>query len=80
LTGTVTGFVLGQTIDTATTGTLVFTTTATSASPLGSYSITGSGLTADFGNYVFKQAGSNAQAYVVTKLIRHIGVPVPPPQ
>jgi MBG domain-containing protein len=62
LTGTVTGFVNGQNLASATTGTLQFTTPATDLSPPGTYPINGSGLTADFGNYVFVQAASNATA------------------
>jgi type IV secretory pathway protease TraF len=66
LTGTVTGFLLGQTQATATTGTLVFTTTATQSSNVGSYPITGSGLTADNGNYTFVQAAGNSTAFTIT--------------
>ncbi len=65
LTGTVTGFVDGQNQGDATTGTLAFTTTATSSSPAGSYAIIGSGLTADNGNYVFVQAPGNALALTI---------------
>jgi hypothetical protein len=65
LTGKVTGFVLGQTQATATTGTLAFTTTATASSNAGSYAITGSGLTANHGNYVFAQAAANATALTI---------------
>jgi hypothetical protein len=60
--GTVTGFVRGDTQTSATTGALTFTTTATSSSPPGSYAIDGSGLTANFGNYIFVQAAGNAGA------------------
>ena len=55
-TGTVTGFVGTDTQANATTGTLVFTTLANTASNVGSYLITGSGLTANNGNYLFTQA------------------------
>ena len=65
LTGTVTGFVNGQTLADATTGTLSFTTTANAASNVGTYEIDGSGLTADNGNYVFVQAAGNASALTV---------------
>ncbi len=61
-TGSVTGFVNSQTETTATTGTLSFTTLATPLSPLGTYAINGSGLTANNGNYVFAQATGNATA------------------
>ena len=65
LTGTVTGFVNGQTLADATTGTLTFTTPANAASNVGTYAIDGSGLTADNGNYVFVQAAGNASALTV---------------
>jgi filamentous hemagglutinin family protein len=67
LSGNVTGFVNGQTIASATTGTLNFTTTATPSSNVGSYSITGGALTANHGNYVFTQASSNATALTITQ-------------
>jgi uncharacterized caspase-like protein len=60
LTGSVTGFVAGQTLASATTGSLLFTTPATPASPPGNYPVFGSGLLA--GNYVFEQAPQNATA------------------
>ena len=63
--GTVTGFVDGQNQDSATTGTLTFTTTASTTSPVGNYPIDGSGLTADNGDYTFVQAASNATALTV---------------
>jgi filamentous hemagglutinin family protein len=66
LTGTVTGFVLGQTQATATTGTLAFTTSATQSSNVGTYGITGSGLTADNGNYTFVQAAANNSGFSIT--------------
>ena len=52
----------GDTLATAATGTLSFTSPATAASNVGSYAITGSGLTANNGNYVFVQAAGNATA------------------
>src|SRR5262249_42861733 len=64
--GTVTGFVLGQTQATATTGTMTFTTPALQSSNVGSYAINGSGLTANNGNYVFAQAAGNAAALSIT--------------
>jgi hypothetical protein len=66
LTGTVTGFANGDTIASATTGTLSFTTPATVTSNIGSYAITGSGLTANNGNYTFVQAAANATAFTIT--------------
>ncbi|MGE4061455.1 MAG: MBG domain-containing protein, partial [Sphingomonadales bacterium] len=61
--GTVTGFVNGENQETATSGTLVFTSTATAASNVGSYAIDGSGLSAD--NYIFVQAETNATALTI---------------
>ena len=60
LTGTVTGFVGGDTQPSATQGGLRFTTTAGVASPPGDYAVSGTGLSA--GNYVFVQAAGNARA------------------
>jgi filamentous hemagglutinin family protein len=62
--GSVTGFVYGDDIASATTGTLTFSTTATPASPAGAYPMQGSGLTAV--NYVFVQAPRNATALVLS--------------
>jgi len=64
--GTVTGFVNAQTIANATTGTLAFSTPATVASNVGNYDVTGYGLTANNGNYVFVQATGNTTALSVT--------------
>jgi filamentous hemagglutinin family protein len=61
--GTVTGFLNTDTLVSATGGTLSFTSTATAASPVGSYTITGSGLSAT--NYVFVQAAGNASALTI---------------
>ncbi|RRN78164.1 gliding motility-associated C-terminal domain-containing protein [Pseudoxanthomonas sp. SGD-10] len=63
-TGTITGFVSGDDQANATAGTLTFTTSANNTSSIGSYDITGSGLTAQ--NYVFEQAASNATALTIT--------------
>ena len=63
--GTVTGFVNSDTLSNATTGTLVFSTTATANSNVNSYAITGSGLTANNGNYVFVQAAGNSTALTI---------------
>ncbi len=62
--GTVTGFLNGDTQASATTGTLVLTSSATSTSPTGSYAINGSGLNA--ANYTFLQAAGNAAALTIT--------------
>jgi hypothetical protein len=69
LTGTVTGFVNGQTLANATTGTVSFTTGATATSNVGSYAINGSGVTANDGNYTFAQAAGNAAALTVNPAI-----------
>ena len=60
LGGTVTGFVNGETLASATGGQLGFTTPATSGSLAGSYPVDGSGVTAR--NYVLGQAPANARA------------------
>ncbi|SDE51502.1 gliding motility-associated C-terminal domain-containing protein [Mucilaginibacter pineti] len=62
-TGTVTGFINGDTQASATTGTLSFTSTATDSSPQGNYPINGSGLNA--ANYSFIQAAANSSALTV---------------
>jgi hypothetical protein len=67
LTGSVTGFVSSDTLANATTGSLVWTTPATSSSPAGLYAITGSGLTAS--NYTFVQAAGNATALTIKNSI-----------
>ena len=66
LTGAVTGFVGGQTLQTATSGSATFGTLATASSNVGTYAINGSGLTANSGNYVFAQAPANVAALTVT--------------
>ena len=68
LTGMVTGFVNGDTLQSATSGTLTFTTIATSASPPGVYAINGSGLSANHGNYVFVQDVGNATALTINNI------------
>jgi hypothetical protein len=62
-TGSVTGFLMGENIATATSGTLVFTSTATNGSDVGRYPINGSGLFAV--NYVFVQASENLTALTI---------------
>ena len=66
LVGSITGFVNNETLTTATSGTAVFSTTATAASNVGHYLIDGAGLVANNANYVFVQAGSNATALTLT--------------
>ena len=63
LDGQVTGFLLGDTLASATTGTLAFASNATQGSGVGSYAINGSGLSAQ--DYVFVQAAGNAQALTI---------------
>ncbi|MHB1528909.1 MAG: two-partner secretion domain-containing protein [Acidiferrobacteraceae bacterium] len=63
--GSITGFVGSDTQASATTGTLSFTTSATATSHVGSYAVDGSGLTADFANYVFQQASANTAALTI---------------
>jgi hypothetical protein len=67
-TGNVTGFVAGETLATATTGALVFSTPATTSSSEGQYPIDGGGLSANNGNYLFVQAPSNATALTILAL------------
>ncbi len=77
LSGRVTGFVNGDAQTSATSGTLVFTTTADPASAVGSYAVNGSGLSAV--NYVFAQAASNASALTVTPATDTTPPPNTPP-
>src|SRR5215212_6835209 len=65
-TGAITGFVNGDTIASATTGTLAFISPATNSSIVGSYAINGSGLTAKYGNYTFVQHANNSTALTIT--------------
>jgi hypothetical protein len=67
LTGTVSGFVTGDTLANSTSGTLAWTTNATASSPTGDYAIDGSGLTAQ--NYVFVQDPNNINALGVVSPI-----------
>ena len=66
--GSVSGFVGTDNQANATTGTLTFTTAATSSSGVGGYAISGSGLTANNGNYTFVQASGNATALTINAL------------
>ncbi|HMV53192.1 MAG TPA: filamentous hemagglutinin N-terminal domain-containing protein, partial [Rhodocyclaceae bacterium] len=61
--GAVSGFVLGETLATATGGALAFTSPTDATTAPGSHPINGSGLTA--GNYTFVQAPSNATALTI---------------
>ncbi len=73
LSGTVNGFMSGDTLANSTTGILAWTTSANTTSPPGQYAIDGSGLTPS-PNYVFAQAARNAIALTMILL------PVNPPQ
>lgn len=64
LDGTVSGFRNSDTLASATSGMLSWSTSATTASNVGSYAINGSGLSAQ--NYVFVQAASNQTALTIT--------------
>jgi hypothetical protein len=64
-TGTVAGFKAGDTLASATTGTLAFSTTAPNSNSAGAFPIDGSGLSARFGNYVFVQGPANPTALVI---------------
>ena len=66
LSGSVTGFVDGQTLASATTGSEIYSTPATLTSNVGTYAITGSGLSADNGNYIFAFAAGDASAFSIT--------------
>ncbi len=63
LTGEVIGFLRGETQADATTGSLTFGSPAVPTSPVGSYEITGGGLSA--ANYSFSQAPENSTALQV---------------
>ena len=78
--GTITGYVNSQNQSTATTGTLLFSTNATSASGAGSYPINGSGLAANNGNYIFVQAPANATALTITPAPAPTPTPTPTPK
>jgi hypothetical protein len=72
LSGTLAGFVLGDTAENSTTGQLVWVTDAPTHPNPGTYSIDGSGLTA--ANYVIAQAPANADALSITAL-PGLGIP-----
>ncbi|MDR3492316.1 MAG: YDG domain-containing protein, partial [Gammaproteobacteria bacterium] len=72
LTGSISGFVLGENLGSATTGSATFTTLANNTSNVGSYAINGSGLTANNGNYIFVQAAPNATALTITQRILNL--------
>ncbi|WP_129649388.1 MBG domain-containing protein [Peristeroidobacter agariperforans] len=65
--GSVIGFVNGDTLASATTGTLTFDSFATAGSDAGVDSIHGSGLSANNGNYIFEQAVTNFSALTIDR-------------
>jgi hypothetical protein len=76
LSGSVTGFVGGETLAAATSGALDFTSPATQSSLEGQYAINGGGLIANNGNYVFVQAPGNATALTVTPPVHFDWIPL----
>ncbi|WP_416908651.1 MAG: YDG domain-containing protein [Polymorphobacter sp.] len=67
-TGSLTGFISGDSLATQTVGTIRFESPATTGSPAGLYPILGTGLTAK--NYVFEQASANSEALTLTSNAR----------
>jgi len=76
LSGSLSGFVAGETPANATVGTLAWTTPADAGSRAGQYAIDGGGLTAD--NYLFVEAPGNATALTLQPAAAP-PVPIPPP-
>ncbi len=77
--GSVTGFVNGETLAGVTTGTVQWNTPAASNSPAGSYSINGSGLSANNSNYLFIQNASNNSALTIQTPNNPPVLPAPAP-
>ncbi|MGC8542191.1 MAG: beta strand repeat-containing protein, partial [Phycisphaerae bacterium] len=69
VTGSITGFLGSDTESSVTSGTLSFSSTATSTSNVGHYAIDGTGLTINNGNYTIVQAASNSSAYTINPAI-----------
>ncbi|MBC7404505.1 MAG: hypothetical protein H7252_02310, partial [Cytophaga sp.] len=61
----VTGFVAGDTQASATSGSESFSSATLAKTNVGSYGVTGSGLSANNGNYIFLQAPGNAKALTI---------------
>jgi len=74
--GSLSGFVTGETQANDTTGTLAWTTPANAGSRAGQYAIDGSGMTAS--NYVFIEAPGNAAALTLAPAAAPPSVPVAP--
>jgi|GEM_PF-4836961 len=72
--GSITGLRNGDALSTAVTGTLAFTTNATLTSNVGTYGLTGSGLSLVGANYVLAQAAGNAAALSVTRAALTVNV------
>jgi hypothetical protein len=66
LSGTISGFVSGDTLANATTGTLAWLTDAPANPAVGAYAVDGTGFTAP--NYILVQAATNVDALKVTAL------------
>ena len=71
--GNVTGLVGGDTLVSVTSGSPVFTSSATAASNVGTYPVMGSGLTLNNANYTLAQAPGNATAFAVNPITISIG-------
>jgi hypothetical protein len=71
-TGTITGLVGGDALAAATTGSLLFTSSATHTTLLGAYPILGSGLTLTSGNYTLNEAAANSTALNIGQLLLSI--------
>ena len=65
-TGSVEGLKGSDTVASATSGTLVFNTSAPDSDQIGLFAIDGGGLAANRGNYVFVQDPTNANALLIT--------------
>jgi hypothetical protein len=65
-TGAVLGFKRSDTLASATTGTLLFTSSVPNSSAVGVFAIDGQGLAANMGNYVFVQDSANATALLIS--------------
>ena len=66
LSGQLGGFVGADTLANSTSGSPQWNTPASAASPAGQYAILGAGVTANQGNYTFRQAAGNATALTLT--------------
>lgn len=79
--GTISGFKNSDTLASSTSGTMSFKSPATITSVPGTYAINGEGLTANYGNYIFEQAPSNATALTIVEAYHPVnpgGPGIPP--